>query len=251
MTSPSEQVGLDVHRIGVPIRVGGAPDVEAAVVVLTGSCTVRLADGTSYRDLGGRADVFDGPATAVYLPPGTSATLSADAPATVAVITTAVPPGAEPATAYAVAPEQVRVEHRGSGSWRRQVHEIIGPERPARRLLVGETYSDTGVWSSFPPHRHDRHDPPHEHRLAETFLVRLHPATGFAVMLHYDDADRPEQSRVLHDGDVVSVLHGFHSFAAGAGYQLYYLWALAGEPRELCFRTDPRHEWLLNDHQHQ
>lgn len=40
---------------------------------------------------------------------------------------------------------------------------------------------------------------------------------------------------------------GYHAVAAGGEHDLYYLWAAAGEDRELVFRTDPARAWLLDE----
>ena len=240
---------LDVVVVRGVVELGG-PSVETVVVVLGGSCTVRLPDGTRWDDVGERADVFDGVATSFYLPPGTTATVESD-DATVAVVSSVVSSvvSAVARTAgapYLVRPGQVSVQQRGTGSWAREVHDLVGPDDPAERLLVGETFSGSGVWSSYPPHKHDRHAPPDEHALEEVFLVRVRPASGFAVFVHYPDADGPRDASVVTDGQTVTVHSGFHSFAVAAEHQLYYLWALAGDERELRFATDARDRWILD-----
>ncbi len=221
-------------------------DEEAVVVILGGRCDVRFdGPGPHWVGLGERADVFDGRATAFYAPAGRSWRITAG-PAGVRFAVAAAPaaPGREP---YVVRPDQVRAEHRGSGVWAREVHDIVGPEQPADGLLVGETFSAEGVWSSYPPHKHDAHDPPHESHQQEAFHVRVDPPSGFGLFVHYPSVDVDRQARVVLDGDVVTVREGYHSFVAAAGHRFYYLWALAGTERALCFRTDPRHAWLLDD----
>ncbi|NUT91338.1 MAG: 5-deoxy-glucuronate isomerase [Saccharothrix sp.] len=214
---------------------------EHVLVVLGGTCDVVFAGGPRFRGLGARADVFDGPATAVYAPVDTEFEVTGTG--FVAALVSA--PGRVHRAPYVVTPADVVVQRRGEGAWAREVHDVVGENLPADRLLVGETFSGDGVWSSYPPHRHDRHDPPHEVEHREVFLVRVSPASGFAVFLRYPDDDAPERAEVVHDGDVVAVDDGFHSFAVAAGHRLYYLWALAGPDRHLGFRTDRRHAWLL------
>lgn len=228
-------------------REAGRAGAECAIVVLGGTCTVT-AGHHRFAGIGERADVFDGDASAVYLPAGSRGEIEAhpSAGCRAAVITADAAADSRSFEPFAVTPTDLVTEVRGSGASRRRVVDIIGPGHRANRLLVGETFSDGGIWSSYPPHRHDRHEPPDEHRLQEAFLIRLAPATGFAVMVHYPDERIPETATVLHDGEVARVAEGYHSFAAAAGHQLYYLWALAGDVRELRFRTDPRHAWLLS-----
>lgn len=239
-------VRLDVVRLGAGDEVVvGAADAEHVVVVLGGSCTADFAPtGPVWTGLGARADVFDGRASAVYVPAGRDCRIVVDDSAHLAVIAAPATTSREP---YVVRPEDVVVQHRGREAWQREVHDIVGVDQPADRLMVGETFSADGVWSSYPPHKHDRHDPPHESKMAEAFLVRVEPASGFGIFLHYPTEADERQVRMVADGDVVGVPQGFHSFVAAAGHRFYYLWALSGTERALCFRTDERHTWLLDE----
>jgi 5-deoxy-glucuronate isomerase len=219
-------------------------DAETVIVILGGRCDVAFEpDGPQWHGLGARQDVFDGKASACYAPVGRQWRITAhEEGVRLAVAAAPATTSREP---YVVTPDEIEAEHRGSGVWAREVHDIIGPAQPADGLLVGETFSAEGVWSSYPPHKHDAHDPPHESHQQEAFLVRVSPASGFGVFVHYPSVAKDREATVVQDGDVVQVREGFHSFVAAAGHRFYYLWVLAGAERELHFRTDPRHEWLL------
>ena len=52
------------------------------------------------------------------------------------------------------------MEIRGGGNATRQINHILKPEFPAHRLLIVEVYTPSGNWSSYPPHKHDLHNPP-------------------------------------------------------------------------------------------
>ncbi|MEU2433117.1 5-deoxy-glucuronate isomerase [Streptomyces sp. NPDC007861] len=220
-------------------------DEEAVVVILGGSCDVRFdTGGPRWEGLGERADVFDGRATAFYAPADRSWRITAGAAGVRFAVASA--PASTPREPYVVRPDQVHAERRGSGVWEREVHDIVGPDQQADGLLVGETFSAEGVWSSYPPHKHDAHDPPYESHQQEAFHVRVSPPSGFGLFVHYPAVEAGRQAQVVHDGDTVTVREGYHSFVAAAGHRFYYLWALAGTERELRFRTDPRHLWLLD-----
>lgn len=254
--SPGDSPNVDIEVVRLPAgdswRTDGDEQREQVLVVLTGLCAVTAGGDSPKVALGGRTEVFDGPASAVYLSVGSGATVEAISDVSLALIHAAVDgedqaaPRADALESYVVRPGDVHQETRGKGEWRREVHDIIGPEQPARRLLVGETFSAGGAWSSYPPHRHDRDDPPYELRLSEAFLIKVRPADGFAVMIAYPEIDSGERSHVLHDDQVVRVGEGYHSFVVAGGHDLYYLWALASPKRQLSFRTDSRHEWLLD-----
>lgn len=104
-------------------------------------------------------------------------------------------------------------------------------------------HTETGTWSSFPPHRHDR-DSPDEARLEEVYYYRIQPVGGFAVQVRYDVDTGEEDLRMVRDGESAAITAGFHPVVAAPGYRLYYLWILAGETRDLRPYIDPRYRWL-------
>jgi 5-deoxy-glucuronate isomerase len=220
---------------------------ERVAVILGGTCSVAFGDGgPEWGELGERADVFDGLATAVYIPSGRAGEIKAAAGG-VRLAFASAPAAGGSLEPYVVRPGDIRSERRGRGTWVRDVHDIVGSDAPAERLLVGETFSTEGVWSAYPPHRHDHHDPPHEGALDEAFLIRVSPPSGFGVLVEYPSAGGPRGARVVTDGEIFEVGEGFHSFVAAAGHRFYYLWALAGRERVLRFRVDPRDAWLLEE----
>ena len=72
-------LSFEVHELSAPMPLG-APGVETAVIGLAGGA-FRVGE----LELPGRASVWDGLPSAVYLPPGIVATLEPDGPITVAV----------------------------------------------------------------------------------------------------------------------------------------------------------------------
>ena len=75
----------------------------------------------------------------------------------------------------------MRVEIRGGGNATRQIHHMLTPEFPAQRLLVVEVYTPAGNWSSYPPHKHDVHNPPGEVDLEEIYYYRIDRPEGYAI----------------------------------------------------------------------
>jgi 5-deoxy-glucuronate isomerase len=122
------------------------------------------------------------------------------------------------------------------------VRTILGPGDSAGRILLGETINPPGNWSSYPPHKHDTHEPPHEVRLEEVYLFKIDPPGGFGVQIRYDGAG--EECFTVRDGDVAAIPSGYHPVVAAPGYSLYYLWVMAGEGRQMIPRLDPAHAWV-------
>ena len=140
--------------------------------------------------------------------------------------------------------EDVASGLRGGENASRQIVEVIAPSFPADKLVVFEVYTPGGNWSSYPPHKHDVHQPPVEVDLDEIYYYRMRDGRGFALQNLYR-SDRSRESLVkVHDGDVVLVRDGYHPVVAGPGYDTYYLNFLAGTARTMTVTEDPEHVWL-------
>jgi 5-deoxy-glucuronate isomerase len=212
-------------------------DVEFALVPLGGRCRVE-ADGAGW-ELGGRASVFDGMPSALYLPRDTAYRVEGDAE--VAICGARCERKREPVL---VRPEDVEIEVRGAGNATRQINHIVKPEFPAERLLVVEVFTPAGNWSSYPPHKHDEDNPPGEVVLEETYYYRTAKAEAFAVQRLYSPRHGVDETVTVRDGDVMLVPFGYHTTAAAHGYDLYYLNALAGERRSMAAADDPELAWI-------
>jgi 5-deoxy-glucuronate isomerase len=210
---------------------------ESCLVVLGGRGTVRC-DGVEW-EVGGRADAFDGPPSAVYLSAGTNAKLTAVTDVVEIAIGVARGPGA---SARLLQAGGARREVRGSGATERTIHHILMEDQPASSLLVTEVVTPAGHWSSYPPHKHDTDDPPRECALEEIYYFRFKDPRGFGLMRVYTSDRSLDESIAVRDGDLVLVPRGYHTFSAAPGYDAYYLNVMAGPRREWKITFDPDHE---------
>ncbi len=213
-------------------RIEGA---ESAWVLQQGDVRVELAD--CVYELA-RMNVFEERASLVYLPPGANVGVHARSAVEIVVVSTACERRTEP---LVVRPPDVRVTPRGGRGYTREVHDLLVNDTCAQHLMVGETFSPPGAWSSFPPHKHDGEDG--EPALEEVYHYRIDPACGFALQRLYT-AHGQDVTFSVEDGDCVWIPYGYHPVAAAPGYRLYYLWALAGDERKLSLHEDPRHAWI-------
>ncbi len=214
---------------------------ELCVVIVSGAVHVRSAHG-EWRDLGGRTDPWSGPPDAAYLPPGTRVTVeAAGAGAEVGLCWAPAPGGG--AAARVLPGAEIDVERRGHGAQERFVSPILMADREAEALLVCEVLTPGGHWSSYPPHKHDRDDPPRETLLEETYYHRVSPAHGFALQRVYTGDRSLDESLACGDGDCVLVPRGYHTVSAPPGYDLYYLNVMAGPTRAWAVADDPDHAW--------
>ena len=213
---------------------------ELAIVGLGGRFSVESSRG-AWREIGGRANVFAGKPHTLYLPPHTSLSIASEWGCDLALCFSDAGDAHEPRL---IAPEDIRVEIRGGGNATRQIHHIIGPEFPAHRLLVCEVYTPAGNWSSYPPHKHDVHDPPHEVDLEEIYYYRIRHPEGFAIQKVYTADRRIDETVTVHDGELVLVPEGYHPVVAAHGYDVYYLNALAGSAHSMAASDDPDYAWV-------
>ncbi len=185
-----------------------------------------------------RSNVFDERATAVYVPPGATLTVTAEAPLEAVLVSSPTSEGSAPAV---ITPDDVVVNPRGRGNYLREVHDIFVRDAHATRLMVGETFNPAGNWSSYPPHKHDGRNG--EPCLEEVYHFRIDPAQGFGQQVLYTN-DGESVTHQVRDGDAVLLPYGYHPVSAAPGYRLYYLWAMAGEQRKLALYEDPAHRWI-------
>lgn len=224
------------------IEIIGQP-LEVAIVILGGTCTIEIKDrNVFWEHLGKRKNVFDGPATTVYIPPFLDFTIKSEVGEVQVAIISA--PSDNKFHPYVVTPEEVQIEYRGQKEWRREVHNILRENHTSSSLRLGETYSNEGVWSGYPPHKHDTDNLPYESKQIEQYLVRIEPSTGFGILVNYKNLDEKKQALVVHDKDIISIKEGYHTIVAAAGHKFYYLWVLSGENRVLVGNVDENYSWL-------
>ena len=236
-------VGFDVYRMARGQSIERPTDGrEVCLVMLSGQADISFA-GQSWKGIGGRTSVFDGPPDCVYAPPGGTLVVTAVSDdCELALAWAPAAGGLEPALVRA---NEVKPFERGSGATARTIHNLLMEDRPAESLLVTEVYTPGGHWSSYPPHKHDTDDLPRESLLEETYYHRTRRPEGFAMQLVYTDDRSLDETLRVGDGDVELVPRGYHPVAAGPGYDLYYLNVMAGPHRRWLVTTDPQHRWQL------
>jgi len=239
--APLDFISLDI----LSLSQGGKFSIDTGeeewvCIVFGGRCSIR-GQGITWSDVGERPNVFAGVATGFYLPRQTEAVLEAGPGFSMAI---AKAPATEKFEPVLVPPEKVQVKVFGAYNWRREVHTVIGATVKANHLIVGETFNPPGFWSSSPPHRHEKDDPPNEVKMEEVYYFKVDPPQGYGLQRLYTDDRRIDEAYALEDGDTVIIPEGYHPVAAAPGYRLYYLWILAGTTRTLCPRDDPKHAWL-------
>jgi 5-deoxy-glucuronate isomerase len=235
---------FDVHRLAPRDRVDReGDDQEVLVLVLEGTARVR-AGALDAGPVGTRSSVFDEPPAGVVLvAPGDGVEVVAETDVLLAI---AAAPGGDVRRTAVVDPGSILVETRGQGPATRMIKHLLPPSAEAGRLIAVEAYTPGGNWSSYPPHKHDTDNPPHESQLEELYFYRFARPTGFAVQRIYTPDRSLDETLVARDLDLVLVPRGYHVVGAAAGYDCWYLNVMAGPERVWRFTVDPDHQWLMD-----
>lgn len=217
-------------------------DEETVLLILSGNCDISSSEG-DWTGLGKRETVFDGEATALYFPPDVSYEITANADAEIAVVTALAKKGGD---VTLVKPEDVKVETWGKKSWEREINKVVFENVNAETLYVSETFiRKPGNWV-FPPHKHDE-DTEDETPLEESYFYKVKPEQGFGIQRNYTDDKSMDDVAVVENNDTAIFPVGYHPTGATAGYQLYFLWMIAGEKRDLKSTSDPDHTWIQDE----
>jgi 5-deoxy-glucuronate isomerase len=222
----------------------GGEDSEIAVVTLSGGVAIDV--GGQRFELPGRTSVWEGKPWALYLPPGSPATVHARGGAAMLAVAAAPPsgrhrPGSRP---IVIRPEDVTIEVRGAGNATRQINHIITPDFPADRLELVEVYTPSGNWSSWPPHKHDADNMPAEAVLEEVYYYQFRRPEAWGLQRLYRRDGTRDAVWPVRDGDLVLITDGYHPFVATHGDDAYYLNALAGDRRTMACSFDPDLAWV-------
>ncbi len=219
---------------------------ELALVLLGGTCQVTSNMG-SWTDIGRRPNVFAGMPYTLYLPPKTRFTVQATSAELDIAYGWCI--AQEAHLARLVKPAEVEIEIRGGGNVTRQINKMIPPGFPASRLVVVEVYTPSGNWSSYPPHKHDKHIVDEtgnllEADLEEIYFYKIDRPEGFAYQRIYTPDRKIDELILAKDSHLVLSPQGYHPVVAAPGYNCYYLNMLAGSAQSLAATDDPAHTWV-------
>ena len=213
---------------------------ELGIVALGGRFSAKTSQG-NWDSVGERPNVFSGLPWALYLPIGTKFTVTA---ITACDLAFCYCRAEDFYPACVITPSDNKVEIRGGGNATRQINHFLRPDFPAHRLLLCEVYTPSGNWSSYPPHKHDVHNPPGEVDLEEIYYYRIDRPEGYAIQRVYTKDRRLDETIAVRDGELVLIPEGYHPVVAAHGYNVYYLNALAGSARSMAASDDPDYAWV-------
>ena len=221
---------------------GDNDDREVLAVVLGGKATFTVG-GELFERVGERPNVFSGKPHSVYIPCQTGYTITGVGQVEIAL---ASAPSDLMTAPYVIPPERVASGEWGAANFARSYHQILTlasqPDLPARRLIAGETFTPSGNWSTFPPHKHEKDELPREAYHEEMYFFKVNPSDGFGLTRYYNA--EIDAGYVVLDNTILMAPNGYSTVVSAPGYTIYYLWFLAGNQRIQASVEDPAFTWV-------
>ncbi len=237
---------------------GATGETEVALVLLGGNFAAS-GDGWQFEVADGRTSPFTGKPHCLYLPRHTAYTLTALTAVELAFQSS--PVTRDTARPTLIRPEDTRHIALGKDNWTRTSEIILDEKFDSEHFYIGEGMIPSGNWSGYPSHRHDVNDPPNELDMEETYFYLFdkvgdgagEPNEGFGFQSVYTPEGvtarkfgvRLNEAYRVSNYDTVAIAEGYHPLAGAPGYNMYYLWTMAGsEGRGLVSSMDEAHAWV-------
>lgn len=242
--------GLELTEFGI-IKLsqgkeyaGETEACEVALIVLQGTCSIKVGE-VSFSQIGERKDVFSGKPYTVYVPRESSYTIHADIDVELAWVASPSDLDAEP---YVITPDLVKEAHIGKDNYQRDAYIVLSDEFPSSHLFIGEAFVPSGNHASYPPHRHDQDNLPHEVDMEELYFFRFCPTQGYGIQRIYTDDRSIDFTCTVEENDTTLIPEGYHPVICAPGYTMYYLWIMAGRRnRKFLSVADPAHAWVVEE----
>ena len=243
--NPCKLLGFELLKLQAGQQINLATgEREVLAVILGGKATFEAA-GKRFEKVGGRPNPFMGKPHSVYLPAGISYRVYAEGAVEIGL--TSAPAQADGSEPYVIRSDQVTSGAWGAANFKRNFHQILTlagqPDLPAARLIVGETFTPSGNWSTYPPHKHEVDDLPREAYHEEMYFFKVSPVEGFGLCHYYNEGGE-EENFTVRDNTLMMAPTGYHTVVSAPGYTTYYLWFLAGQQRVQATQDDPKLGWV-------
>jgi 5-deoxy-glucuronate isomerase len=216
-------------------------DQELVAVVLLGEVAFR-AGGQDLGAIGGRASLWAGRPSVVYVPPGSEWSVKSAAGAEIVLCGA---PGERRAGVVPVVRREDAIQDQivGQRNWRRMVRFLMGDRGETQHLYVGECLNPPGNWSGTPPHRHmgiQTGESVHE----EAYYFRCSQPQGWGLERTWWPEKKLDVMKLLRDGTATVIPFGYHQVVAAPGYWLDYIFVMAGPVAKPSPIPDPEHDWV-------
>jgi 5-deoxy-glucuronate isomerase len=219
-------------------------ELEHAIVLIYGCCSLTGPDGKSYA-FGPRADPCTDKPYILFNPGGGEMTLTASEDSLVAVCASSV--SSEAPVQY-LPPDEIREGERGQDNWTRWVRLAAWSDNTeGNRLMIGETITPSGNWSTIPPHRHEQYEEGSEAPYEEAYFYRFSRPQGYGLVWQFDATTGMDQAFSVRNNDTIYIGGGYHPVVCGPGATLYHLTVMAGPYRQSMASLHPDFRFLVEE----
>ena len=245
------EYGMNLTRFGLlklakgAVYEGDTGETEVALVLVGGNFRATVLSGganaaETFEVADGRKSPFTGKPHCLYLPRRVKYAITALSDVELAY--NGSPATRDTAKPTLIRPEDTRHIALGRDNWTRTSEIILDEKFDSEHFYIGEGMIPSGNWSGYPPHRHDVNNPPEELDMEETYFYRFDPAEGFGIQRVYQPDGSIDETYTVKYNDTVAIAEGYHPLCGAPGYQMYYLWTMAGDSgRGLVSSKDPVH----------
>jgi 5-deoxy-glucuronate isomerase len=112
-----------------------------------------------------------------------------------------------------------------TANFKRNFHQILTlaaqPELPAHRLIVGETFTPSGNWSTYPPHKHQVDDLPRQAFHEEMYYFKVNPGEGFGICYYYNE-EGEDENFTIRDNSIHMLPRSYHTVVSAPGYTSFW-----------------------------
>jgi 5-deoxy-glucuronate isomerase len=242
-TNPCELLDFSLLSLADGETYEAASGDREVLAVIMGGMGTFAVNGSTFAGVGGRPNVFSGKPHSVYIPCGADYSITASGDLEIALCSA---PSDLETGPYVIGPDKITTGVWGAANFSRNFHQILTatgqPDLPAARLIVGETYTPSGNWSTYPPHKHENDDLPREAFHEEMYFFKVDRPEGFGMTRLY--ADDLNESYIVRDNTILMIPRGYHTVVSAPGYTTYYLWMLAGNHRTQAVVNDADLAWV-------
>jgi 5-deoxy-glucuronate isomerase len=242
------EYGMKLTKFGIlrlaqsSVYEGNTGNTELALVLIGGNFSAK-GDGWEFTVEDGRKNPFTGKPHCLYLPRNTRYVITALSDVELACNAAAV--SRDTARPTLIKPQDTRHIELGRDNWTRTSEIILDETFDSEHFYIGEGMIPSGNWSGYPSHRHDVNNPPAELDMEETYFYLFDPPQGFGFQSVYKSDGSLNEAYRVQSYDTVAIAEGYHPLVGAPGYQMYYLWTMAGsQGRGLVSSMDPAHEWV-------
>jgi len=258
---------------------GDSAETEVALVLIGGNFSAKVsafhgnaptgcgcssenctAESTVFEVTDGRKSPFTGKPYCLYLPRHTKYVVTALSDVELAF--QSAPVTRDTAKPTLIRPADTHHLDIGRDNFFRTSEVILDETFDSENFYIGEGMIPNGNWSGYPSHRHDVNNPPAELDMEETYFYLFdkagekagEPNQGFGFQAVYTPegvvakkfGERLNEGYRVSSYDTVAIAEGYHPLVGAPGYNMYYLWTMAGKQgRGLKSSMDPAHTWVV------